>query len=73
MVLNVPLGYLREGRRKYSAAWFLYVHLSIPLIVYLRVANHVTPWLIPVFILCALGGQILGGTIRRRTKGRRSL
>ena len=71
LVLNIPLGYLREGQRKYSLAWFVYIHLSIPLIAYLRIANHVTSWLIPFFILCALAGQIVGGKARRQTeKGR---
>ncbi|MGB7971782.1 MAG: hypothetical protein WCF31_07430 [Candidatus Deferrimicrobiaceae bacterium] len=68
LVLNVPLGYLREGQRKYSLAWFVYVHLSIPLIAYLRIANHVTSWLIPFFILCAIGGQVAGGRARRHAE-----
>ena len=66
LALNIPLGYLREGQRKYSFAWFVYVHLSIPLIAYLMIANHVTSWLIPFFILCALVGQVVGGRVRRR-------
>ena len=69
LALNVPLGYLREGRRKYSFAWFVYIHLSIPLIAYLRIANHVTSLLIPFFILCAIAGQIAGGRARRRWWG----
>jgi len=68
LALNIPLGYLRAGQRKYSLAWFLYVHLSIPLIAYLRIANHVTSWLIPFFILCAVAGQIVGGRTRRQTE-----
>jgi len=68
LVLNVPLGYLREGQRKYSLAWFVYVHLSIPLIAYLRIANHVTSWLIPFFILCAIVGQVAGGRARRHAE-----
>ncbi len=66
LMLNIPLGYLRAGRRKYSLPWFVYVHLSIPLIAYLRIANHVTSWLIPFFILCAVIGQIAGGRVRRQ-------
>jgi len=69
LTLNIPLGYLRQGRRKYSFAWLVYIHLSIPLIVYLRIANHVTSWLIPFFILCAIAGQIVGGRIRRGEEG----
>ena len=64
--VNVPLGYLREGTRKYSAGWFLYIHLSIPLIAFLRIRGHVSPWFIPLFILCAIAGQLIGGRIRRR-------
>jgi hypothetical protein len=67
LVLNIPLGYLREGQRKYSLAWFVYIHLSIPLIAYLRIANHVTSRLIPFFILCAVAGQLVGGRARRQT------
>jgi hypothetical protein len=63
--LNIPLGYLREGHRKYSLAWFVYIHLSIPLIAYLRIANHITSWFIPFFLLCAVAGQIVGGRFRR--------
>ena len=70
LALNIPLGYLREGQRKYSLAWFVYIHLSIPLIAYLRIANHVTSWLIPFFILCAVAGQLVGGRTRRQTEKR---
>ncbi len=66
LALNIPLGYLREGQRKYSLPWFVYVHLSIPVIAYLRIANHVTSRLIPFFILCAIAGQIVGGRARRQ-------
>jgi hypothetical protein len=64
--VNVPLGYLREGARKFSPAWFLYVHLSVPLIAALRIFNHLSNWLIPVFIGCAVAGQLAGGTLRRK-------
>lgn len=64
--VNVPLGYLREGARKYSVAWFVYIHLSIPLIAFLRISHHLSAWFIPLFILCAIAGQVVGGKIRRR-------
>ncbi len=69
--VNVPLGYLREGARKYSAAWFVYIHLSIPLIAFLRISSHMSPWFIPLFILCAVAGQLIGGRIRRRMEAAR--
>ncbi|MBI5420519.1 MAG: hypothetical protein HZA60_10550 [Deltaproteobacteria bacterium] len=70
LALNLPLGYLREGKRKFSAAWFAYIHLSIPLIAYLRISNHVSAWAIPPFIVCALLGQIAGGWMRRFRRNR---
>lgn len=65
LAVNIPLGYLREGRPKYSLAWFLYVHLSIPIIVALRIGSRLTPWAIPFFVLCAVAGQLAGGRIRQ--------
>ena len=65
LAANIPLGYLREGKRKYSLGWFVYIHLSIPLVAFLRMSSHLTPWVIPVFILCAVAGQIVGGRIRQ--------
>jgi hypothetical protein len=65
IVLNLPLGYAREGFRRFSLGWFVCVHLSIPLIAYLRLANHVSAWAIPAFFACALLGQFAGGRVRR--------
>jgi hypothetical protein len=70
LAINLPLGYLREGKRKLSLAWFVYVHLSIPLIAYLRISNHVSAWAIPPFVACALIGQIAGGRMRRSRRKR---
>ncbi len=69
LALNLPLGYLREGVRKFSPAWFIYVHLSVPVIAALRIFNHLSYWLIPVFIGCAVAGQLIGGKLRRARKG----
>ncbi|HEX9191294.1 MAG TPA: hypothetical protein VF847_04300 [Candidatus Deferrimicrobiaceae bacterium] len=70
IVLNLPLGYAREGYRRYSLGWFVCVHLSVPLIAYLRLANDVSPWAIPAFIVCALLGQVAGGRVRRSRQAR---
>ena len=70
IVLNLPLGYAREGYRRFSLGWFVCVHLSIPLIAYLRLANHVSAWAIPAFIACALLGQVAGGRVRRGRQAR---
>jgi len=70
LVANFPLGYLREGTRKLSLMWFVYVHLSVPVIAYLRISNHVSAWAIPPFVACALVGQIAGGRMRRIRQSR---
>lgn len=69
LAVNIPLGYLRDGTRRYSAGWFLYVHLSVPLIAFLRISSNLTPWAIPAFIVCAVAGQIVGGRIRQARRG----
>ena len=62
-IINIPFGYLRNKTRKFSARWFLYVHLSIPLIIAARLLSHTDYRYIPIFILAAGAGQILGGMI----------
>ena len=61
--VNLPLGRLRARARRFSASWFLYVHLSVPLIACLRIVSHVSLWTIPAFIACAVCGQLAGGAI----------
>lgn len=63
---NIPLGYFREGTRKYSFRWFLFIHLSIPFIIGLRVTNGISWRAIPLTLGLAVAGQWLGGRARRR-------
>jgi len=70
LTVNIPLGYAREGFRKFSIGWFVCVHLSVPLIAWLRLENHVSAWGIPAFVACAVLGQIAGGKVRRVGRGR---
>jgi hypothetical protein len=66
-LINVPLGYLRSRQRKFSAKWFLFVHLSIPLLYLARTRAGFGYWAIPLFVLAAVAGQILGGRIGQKT------
>ena len=70
ITVNIPLGYAREGYPRFSVGWFVCVHLSVPLIAWLRLANHVSAWGIPAFVACAVLGQIAGGRVRRIRRGR---
>ncbi len=66
ILLNVPFGWLREGTRKFSSLWFLYVHLPIPFIIALRIGLGI-PWkFAPLLILVAVLGQFIGARLRRR-------
>lgn len=64
--VNVPLGYLREGCRKFSFGWFVYVHASIPFIIFARIKAGFSWKFIPLTLGAAVAGQFLGGAIRRR-------
>lgn len=65
--VNVPFGYWRSGARKFSAPWFLAVHLPVPLVVAVRLLSGLG-WRLatfPVMIGAYFLGQIIGGRIRR--------
>lgn len=62
---NLPLGYLRESSARYSWQWFLYIHLSIPFLLTVRLFYGFGWWAIPFTVAMAVAGQILGGRIRR--------
>lgn len=67
-LVNLPLGWLRQGAPRYSWRWFLYIHLSIPLIVALRLALDFGWRIVPLTLLCAVAGQFLGGRLQRRCR-----
>ena len=66
LFMNVPLGYVRQGVRKFSFMWFLYIHLSIPFIIALRMGMGISYWYIPFSLGSAVAGQIAGGRLKRR-------
>ena len=66
IIINIPLGYLRQAVEKFSFAWYFYIHISIPLIIYLRVKSGYSWKLIPLTLGGAFLGQIVGGRIRRK-------
>jgi len=63
---NIPLGFLRQGEARYSWRWFLYIHLSIPFIVALRLHYGISWRYIPLTLGCAIAGQMIGSRWRRR-------
>ncbi len=67
-LINVPLGYLRQTAKKFSFAWFFWIHASIPFIILLRIKLHISPWFIPVSIAMAILGQLLGSRLNQILK-----
>ena len=68
VIINLPLGYLRQNYEKFSFGWYFYVHISIPIIIYLRVKSGYSWKFIPLTLGSAVVGQILGGRINKRRK-----
>jgi hypothetical protein len=66
VAINIPLGYFRQGVEKFSFAWYFYIHISIPFIIYLRIKSGYSWKFIPLTIAGAVVGQIIGGMIRKR-------
>ena len=63
--VNIPLGFLRQGYEKFTFGWFFYIHISIPLIIYLRIKSGLSWKFIPFTLASAVLGQVVGGRIHR--------
>ena len=66
LLVNIPLGYMRQGCEKFTFGWFFYVHISIPLIIVLRTKAGLNWKFIPFTLGSAVLGQVIGGRIRRK-------
>jgi low affinity Fe/Cu permease len=62
-VLNLYFGFLRSKTKKFSLKWFLYIHLPIPVVLFARIFSNIDIRYIPIFLLAAVTGQILGGRL----------
>jgi len=58
--INVPLGMWRERYKRLSLPWFVILHLSVPIIIALRLYLKPNLWFIPLFIALAVAGQATG-------------
>jgi hypothetical protein len=63
LLLNLPFGYARSKAKRYSFRWFLYIHAPIPIIFIARTFSHIQFKYIPLFVVAAVIGQILGGKL----------
>jgi hypothetical protein len=60
---NVPLGAWRSGLRRFSPAWFLAIHASVPLLIAMRFTMGVSYWVIPPEVGLAFAGQFIGARL----------
>ncbi|HUH12633.1 MAG TPA: hypothetical protein VMK65_05965, partial [Longimicrobiales bacterium] len=71
LLVNLPFGWLREGTRRFSLAWFLAIHAPVPLVVALRMGLGVPlAWsTLPLLVGAYFTGQALGARARRAAAG----
>lgn len=63
---NIPCGMLREHTKKFSPAWIVAVHATIPFVAMLRKAVMMPWWGLGLTVLGSLAGQQLGSTLERK-------
>lgn len=63
---NVLLGIWRSGLRRFSPAWFVAIHASIPLLIAIRLTLIRPLWVIPPEIGLAVVGQFVGARLPSR-------
>jgi hypothetical protein len=66
--VNIPIGIWREHYKRFSLPWILIVHVSVPVIILLRIYLKANPYFIPLFIALAIAGQYAGNKIWHRKK-----
>jgi hypothetical protein len=71
LLINIPCGYFRAGYRKLSFMWFLFIHLPVPFVIYLRHLNGIElTWTLAPFLF---GSYFLGQFIGKKWRQTRLL
>ena len=68
LLVNIPLGRMRERATRFFPEKFLWIHASIPFIIALRLWLKLHPIAIPVNIAAAILGQLLGGLLEKKKR-----
>ncbi len=66
MALNLPLGYLRRSCARFSPGWYFWVHVSVPVMIFLRLMASFSWKVVPLTLGGAVAGQVVGGLLNRR-------
>jgi hypothetical protein len=69
-LVNLPMGYWRQGTRKFSWQWFVAIHAMVPVIILMRRMMDVgfVWWSFLITIPCYFGGQFVGARLRKRSQ-----
>lgn len=70
LVVNILLGMIRARYKKMTIRWWLMIHASIPLIIPLRIMLDTPTVFIPLFIVLAFIGQMIGTRYIMKKKNR---
>lgn len=67
-LLNLPMGYWRQGVRKFSWQWIVAIHAMVPVVILMRRMMHIgfAWWTFLITIPCYFGGQFVGARLRKR-------
>ncbi|WP_321480373.1 hypothetical protein [uncultured Bacteroides sp.] len=63
LIINIFLGKFRARYQKMTLMWWLMIHASIPLIIPLRIWFDTPKIAIPLFIVLAFIGQMIGSKL----------
>ena len=63
---NIPCGMLREHTEKFSPAWIVAVHATIPFVAMLRKAVMMPWWGLGLTVVGSLAGQHVGSTLEKK-------
>jgi len=70
-ILTIPMGLWRASVPKFSARWFLAVHLFVPLVFLIRSHLGLRATYIPLMVLFSVAGHIVGGKLKNAEITRR--
>ena len=68
LLVNIPMGRMRERTKKFSLAWIFWIHASIPLIIFLRIWLQLDLIAIPINIAAAVLGQVIGAAPEKKKR-----
>ncbi len=65
ILINLPFGIWRARCSRFSWQWFAALHMSIPLVIFVRIAAGLGWTAAPLTVAGAMLGQVVGARIAR--------